>query len=141
VQYLQPSMGWIFWDKGQKLSMSDGELAYTSFNRALRSVTINRCNISQNGGSIHPTQKPVKLYEWILQNYAKEGDNIFDSHLGSMSSVIACYNLGFDITGCELDKDYFEAGNERVNTHISQCNLLIKEPQKEIILPQKIELF
>ncbi len=114
------------------------EYAWTSIQSPSK---IFRYSVLNEKNKIHPTQKPVKLYEWILQNYAKEGDNIFDSHLGSASSVIACYNLGFDITGCELDKDYFEAANKRVNTHISQCNLLIEEPQKEIILPQNIELF
>ena len=72
---------------------------------------------------IHPTQKPVALYKWLLQNYAKAGDKILDTHLGSMSSVIACYDEKFDITGSELDPDYFKAGMERVAKHTSQVRL------------------
>lgn len=106
--------GWIFWFKGQEgLTMSDGELAYSSFDKPTRQVNINRVELLKDG-TIHPTQKPVKLYEWLLTNYAKPGDKILDTHLGSMSSVIACLNLGYEITGCELDKDYFEAGIKRV---------------------------
>jgi len=122
-QYLKSSMGWVFWDKGQDLSMSDGELAYTSFQKALRRIVINRGQLMLEGGTIHPTQKPVKLYEWLLTNYAKQGDKILDTHLGSMSSVIACHNLGFEIVGSELDADYFEAGVERVKKAMSQQRL------------------
>jgi len=110
--HLPPSMGWILWDKGQRINQSDGELAYTSFERALRVFTLNRVALLIEG-TIHPTQKPVKLYEWLLTNYAKPGQRILDTHLGSMSSVIAANNLGFELTGCELDPDYFKAGCER----------------------------
>ncbi|MCP4441585.1 MAG: site-specific DNA-methyltransferase [Aureispira sp.] len=119
-QYLTPSMGWVFWDKGQKLTMSDGELAYSSFNKALRSVVINRCEIGRGCELIHPTQKPIKLYEWLLTNYAKEGDRILDTHGGSMSSAIACHNLNYDMTIIELDEDYFKAGKERLEAHQQQ---------------------
>ena len=108
-------MGWIVWDKGQHgLSMSDGELAYTSFERALRVVTINRGELAREG-TIHPTQKPVELYAWILKHYAKPGDRIFDPMMGSQSSRIAAYKMGFDYVGCELDKEYFDKGCERFN--------------------------
>jgi len=123
TEYLPASMGWIFWDKGQDLSMSDGELAYTSFNRALRRVKINRGQLMVEGGTIHPTQKPVKLYKWLLHNYAKQGDKILDTHLGSGSSRIAAYEMGFDFTAFELDKEYFEAQEKRYNNHISQLKL------------------
>lgn len=123
TEYLPASMGWIFWDKGQDLSMSDGELAFTSFDRALRRFKINRGQLMIEGGTIHPTQKPIKLYEWLLMNYAKQGDKILDTHLGSGSSRIAAYNLGFDFTGCELDKDYFEAQEKRFKNHIAQQRL------------------
>ena len=114
-QYLSHSMGWVVWDKGQHgLTMSDGELAYTSFERALRIVTINRGAIAQDG-AIHPTQKPVALYAWLLKNYAKPGDRIFDPMMGSQSSRIAAYKMGFDYVGCELDKEYFDKGCERFN--------------------------
>jgi len=119
------TMGWVFWFKGQNdLTMSDGEIAYTSFQRATRQININRGFIAKNGGSIHPTQKPVKLYEWLLMNYAKEGDKILDTHLGSGSIAIACHNLGYDLTACELDKDYYDAAIKRINQHKAQLRII-----------------
>lgn len=107
-------MGWIVWDKGQHgLTMSDGELAWSSFDKALRIITLNRCTIGERGGNIHCCQKPVKLYAEILRKNAKEGDKIFDSHLGSGSSRIAAYGLGFDFYATEIDEEYFEAQEER----------------------------
>ena len=123
TEYLPASMGWIFWDKGQDLSMSDGELAYTSFNRALRRVKINRGQLMVEGGTIHPTQKPVKLYKWLLDKYAKQGDKILDTYLGSGSSRIAAYEMGFDFTAFELDKEYFEAQEKRYKAHIAQLKM------------------
>ena len=103
--------------------MSDGELAYTSFNVALREVIINRCHIKKYGGSIHPTQKPVALYKWILNNYAKEGDKILDTHLGSGSIAIACHDMGFSLDGYELDTEYYEAACKRLKEHQRQLKL------------------
>ena len=123
TNYLPASMGWIFWDKGQDLSMSDGELAYTSFDKALRRVIINRGQLMVEYGTIHPTQKPIKLYKWLLKNYAKEGDRILDTHLGSGSSRIAAHDMGFDFTGYEIDKDYFDAQEKRFQNHIKQQSL------------------
>lgn len=118
------SMGWIFWFKGQEgLSMSDGEIAYSSFQKATRQININRGLIAQKGGSIHPTQKPEKLYRWLLENYAKEGDKILDTHLGSGSIAIACYDYKYDLTACELDIEYFEKAKERIINHASQQKL------------------
>ena len=71
----------------------------------------------------HPTQKPIKLYEWLLMKYAKEGDKILDSHLGSGSIAIACHNLGFDLTAYEIDKDYFNAARKRLQEHQSQLRM------------------
>jgi len=117
------SKGWIVWYKGQQgLTMSDAELAYSNFDNPTRVVTINRVQLLKDG-TIHPTQKLVKLYEWLLMNYAKEGDKILDTHLGSGSSRIAAYNLGFDFTGCELDEDYFNDHVKRFETHIKQLKL------------------
>jgi site-specific DNA-methyltransferase (adenine-specific) len=116
VEYLKPSMGWIFWEKKIGGDFSDGELAYTSFRRALKMFT----KWSGGANKIHPTQKPVKLYEWILMNYAKEGDKILDTHRGSASLDIACHNLGFDLVTCELDTDYFNDGNKRLKQHQNQ---------------------
>ncbi len=123
TEYLPPSMGWIFWDKGQDLTMSDGELAFTSFERALRRIIMNRCEIYKNSANIHPTQKPVKLYRWLLENYAQEGDKILDTHLGSMSIAIACHYLGYDLTGSELDSDYFKAGMKRIKEETKQLSM------------------
>ena len=72
---------------------------------------------------IHPTQKPIKLYEWLLMNYAKEGDKILDTHLGSGSIAIACYNLGYDLTGYEIDKEYYDASIKRIEQHKTQLKL------------------
>ncbi|MCP4502848.1 MAG: site-specific DNA-methyltransferase [Deltaproteobacteria bacterium] len=120
--------GWIVWDKGQHgLTMSDCELAYSSFDKATRIIEINRGFISENGllikGSIHPTQKPVKLYEWILQNCAKQGDKILDTHLGSGSIAIACHNMKYDLTACELDKEYYDKAMKRLKEHTAQQRL------------------
>jgi site-specific DNA-methyltransferase (adenine-specific) len=128
TEFLQPSMGWIFWDKNTSGDFSDGELAYTSFNRALKKINVVWCGMRQYDMKnkeirIHPTQKPVRLYEWLLKNYAKEGDKILDTHLGSGSIAIACHNLGFELTACELDKDYFDAAMKRLNQHQAQQRL------------------
>ena len=118
----RPSMGWVYWDKMNGNSdFSDGELAYTSFKRALRSY---KHHLSQDRSKrFHPTQKPIKLYEWLLMNYAKEGDKILDTHLGSGSIAIACHNLGHDLTGYEIDKEYYEAANKRLKQHQSQIRM------------------
>jgi site-specific DNA-methyltransferase (adenine-specific) len=123
TDYLPASMGWIFWDKGQDLSMSDGELAYTSFDKALRRVVINRGQLMVEGGTMHPTQKPIKLYKWLLKNYAKEGDTILDTHFGSLSIGIACHDMKFDLTAIELDKDYYEQAKQRLINHQRQLTL------------------
>ena len=84
---------------------------------------VNRVHITQHGDTGHPTQKPVKLYEWLLTNYAKEGDKILDTHLGSGSIAIACHNLKFDLTGYELDTEYYEAATKRLKQHQAQQRL------------------
>ena len=115
--------GWIVWDKAQHgLTMSDCELAYSSFDKPTRVWVQNRCILNQEG-TIHPTQKPVKLYDWLLSNYAKEGDKILDTHLGSGSSAIASHYGGFDFVGCELDEDYFQAAASRFVQETSQISL------------------
>lgn len=129
TSFLSPSQGWIFWDKGQRdFSLADGELAFTSFDRALRVFTLTRGSFNSednlNGGKIHPTQKPVALYKWLLKNYAKEGDKILDTHLGSGSIAIACHYMGFDLVGCELDKEYFDKAVERITNQTRQITLL-----------------
>ena len=126
TKYLPSSMGWIFWDKGTGANdYSDGELAYTSFNKALRKYKVSWIGANANNGTprIHPTEKPIKLYEWLLMNYAKDGFRILDTHLGSGSIAIACHNLGFDLTACELDKDYFNAAMKRIENHKKQLRM------------------
>lgn len=115
--------GWIVWYKGQEgLTMSDAELAYSSFDCATRVVKINRVELLKDG-TIHPTQKPIQLYRWILQNYAKADDTIIDTHGGSMSSAIACHMEGFELDICELDKEYFDAAVNRFKIYEQQQKL------------------
>ena len=122
-QHLFPSMGWIIWDKGQKgLSMSDCELAFSSFNRATRIFVCNRGALAQEG-TIHPTQKPIKLYTWLLNKYAQKGWKILDTHLGSGSSAIAAHDMGFEFHGYELDTEYYEAASKRLKEHQQQLQL------------------
>jgi site-specific DNA-methyltransferase (adenine-specific) len=123
TRYLPSSMGWIFWDKGQRICNSDGELAFTSFHRALRVYECNRVHITQHGDTAHPTQKPVKLYEWIYMNYLPNGGKVLDTHLGSQSSRLAAHQHGLDFTGCELDAEYFEQGCKRFDNYLSQPTL------------------
>lgn len=125
----ESSSCWIVWDK-QNIgsSFADAELAFASFNTAVRifRYTWNgmiQGDMKNKEHRIHPTQKPIKLYEWLLTNYAKPGQRILDTHLGSMSSVIACLNMGFEIVGCELDANYFKAGIDRVKQSQKQQKL------------------
>jgi site-specific DNA-methyltransferase (adenine-specific) len=126
VAYLKDGhKGWIIWDKGQRgLTMSDCEIAYSSFDKPTRIFTLNRVALLQQG-TIHPTEKPIQLYIWLMKNYAKPGDKILDTHLGSGSSRIAAYEMGFDFVGCEIDRDYFEAQEKRWEHHISQMRMEI----------------
>ncbi len=120
---------WVVWDKvNGENDFADCELAYASFNTAVRKIDIRWHGMLQHDMKnkeirIHPTQKPVKLYEWLLMKYAKEGDKILDTHLGSGSIAIACHNLGFDLTACELDKEYYDAAMKRLRVHQSQLTM------------------
>lgn len=112
---LPPNGNWIVWDKKKPgLSFAEGELAWCSIKRNVRIFPYYTGRVDE-GGRSHPTQKPVALYAWLLKNYAKEGDTIFDPMMGSASSRIAAYKLGFDYTGCELDQEYYDQGCERFN--------------------------
>jgi site-specific DNA-methyltransferase (adenine-specific) len=137
TKYLIASSGWIVWNKKVNIKehLSMCELAWSSFDI--------KCNMfeylwagfkkAEQIKRIHPTQKPVALYKWLLKNYAKPGDKIFDSHVGSGSIRIACHDMGFDFEGCEIDKDYWEAQEERYQQHISQMELFSPEEIQEII--------
>jgi len=120
--------GFIFWYKGNPVpNFSDGELAWTSFNKVAKQFDYRYYGGLEGKTSasnkIHPTQKPISLYEWLLMNYAKEGDTILDTHLGSGSIAIACHNLGYDLTGYEIDKDYYEAAKKRIEQHKQQIRM------------------
>lgn len=127
--FLPISYGWIFWDKviSGDVDFSDGELAWSSFNKSLKKFTYRIQNAYEK--RIHPTQKPTPLYQWLLKTYATPGQSILDTHLGSGSSRIAAYDLGFDFYGCELDKDYFEAQEKRFDKHIAQQKLFTPQQQ------------
>ena len=119
---------WIVWDKNNGSSLfADAELAWTSFEKPVRISKVHWCGSAakwETGqNKIHPTQKPIKLYEWILMNYANKGNKILDTHLGSGSIAIACDNLGFDLDGYELDKEYFEAASKRLKQHQQQIKM------------------
>lgn len=123
---LSPTRCFLIWDKGAGFkgrTYAECEQAWTSFNANARIYQRDPLSNGDYKGKIHPTQKPVKLYEWILTNYAKPGQKIFDSHMGSGSSAIACNNLGFEFVGCELDADYFNAAYKRIEHHHSQAKL------------------
>ena len=140
--FIPPISSWIYWDKGTgENDFSDGELAYCSIGGALRSFKKSWVGANARDGiykeRIHPTQKPVALYKWLLENYAKPGDRILDTHGGSGSSMIACYDLGFDMDWIELDPDYFKAAKERFERHKAQGQLFhIAET-----LPEQQKLF
>lgn len=126
------SSRWLIWDKHTTGDFADCELAYTSFAGAARKFDYPWNGMIQgyhgtkrfNEKRIHPTQKPIKLYEWLLSNYAKEGDRILDTHLGSGSSAIAAHRGGFDFVGCELDPDFCSAAKERFDLDTAQASLI-----------------
>ena len=127
-EQLPSGFGWIYWDKqmGEGNGFSTGEFAFQSIE--IRSNTVSVPSMRVAGTRIHPTQKPVALYRWLLKNYAKPGQRILDTHGGSMSIAIACDIEGYDLTLCELDKDYFEAGKKRLELHQQQPRMFAPEP-------------
>jgi len=112
--------------------MSPVEYAWTSINGNASIFDYFASGGSGRENRFHPTQKPVALYKWLLQNYAKSGDRILDTHGGSFSSAIACHDLGFDFTGCELDKDYYDAAVKRYEKHKQQPDMFRPEPTEII---------
>jgi len=121
--------GMLYWHKHVTMpTYSQGELAWLSWLNKVDFVSIAWHGMIQHDMKnkekrIHPTQKPVKLYEWLLMNYAKQGDKILDTHLGSGSIALACHNLGYDLTACELDKEYYNAAIKRINEHKQQIRM------------------
>ena len=125
----QNSSCWIVWDKvNGETDFADSELAYTTFNTAVRNFRFQWQGMLQGDMKnkeirIHPTQKPVALYKWLLDKYAKPTDKILDTHLGSGSIAIACHDYGFELTACELDKEYYDKAMQRINNHVAQQKL------------------
>ena len=132
---------WVIWDKENgENDFADCEMAWTSFPTAVRRFKFRWAGMLQGDMAhkeerIHPTQKPVALYAWLLKNYAKPGDRIFDPMMGSQSSRIAAYKMGFDYVGCELDKEYFDKGCERFN---KECKGEHKTPSGQVIKQQEL---
>jgi site-specific DNA-methyltransferase (adenine-specific) len=120
LDYLGNTRGIICWDKKQFMpTFSRIEFAWTSFDAVARLFEGTSTDLDR----FHPTQKPVALYKWLLDKYAKQGDKILDTHLGSGSIAIACHDYGFDLTACELDKDYFDAAMKRIKNHTNQVRM------------------
>jgi site-specific DNA-methyltransferase (adenine-specific) len=134
---LPASQGFLIWDKMQPedFSLAMCEYAWSSFQSPAKML---RLSVQSEQNKIHPTQKPVALYDWIFRKYAKPGQSILDTHMGSQSSRISAYKAGLDFTGCELDPEYFEQGNERFHNYLLKSGTT--EPDKA--MPgQQINLF
>lgn len=121
---LPPTRGIVCWNKNQPWdNFSQFEMAWTNFDMPAKLFTLSNRGGANTEKKIHPTQKPVLLYKWLLTHYAQPGNHILDTHMGSQSSRIAAWDMGFDFTGFELDTEYFEAGNKRFDLHIQQQSL------------------
>jgi len=131
---------WIVWDKkNEGTDFADCELAWSNMKTAVRKFTMHKFEGTRGGKDcIHPTQKPIALYKWLLQNYAKQGDRILDTHLGSGSSRIAAYDMGFDFVGYELDAEYFDAMSKRFAAHISRPAMFAPE---QMYQPKQSSMF
>lgn len=123
---LPPSRCFLVWDKGEGFynrTYAECELAWTSFDKNTAKIKHDPLAKGDYKGKIHPCQKPVKVYKWLLDHYASPGQKILDTHLGSGSIAIACHDYGFDLTACELDPDYYKAALKRLQDHTAQTNL------------------
>lgn len=128
IEFLYNTPCFVVWDKNINGNFADGELAWTSFKSPTQifEYTWNgmiQGDMKNKETRIHPTQKPVALYKWLLDKYAKQDDKILDTHLGSGSIAIACHDYGFELTACELDAEYYEKAIERIKNHVSQQKL------------------
>ncbi len=127
---LQGTRCFIVWDKGEgfkRRTYAEAELAWTSFDLNVRIYKYDPLANRDYHGKIHPTQKPVALYKWLLKNYTKEGDKILDTHLGSGSIGIACWDYELDLVGYEIDEDYFKAAKKRIESHMDQPRGIFNE--------------
>lgn len=143
AEIIKSSPCWIVWDKDNSGCFADCELAWTSFKSAVRLFSFRwngmiQADMKNKEKRIHPTQKPVALYKWLLKNYAKPGDLILDTHVGSASSLIACHDMGYDAVGFELDADYYRASKQRLDDFMRQPRLetLITTEREQLELPE-----
>lgn len=134
-QHLRPSMGWLVWDKGQRISQSDCELAYSTLDKALRSMTLNRAAIAQDG-AVHPTQKPVQLMAWCL-DFAEGAKTVLDPFMGSGTTGVACAQVGKAFTGIERERRYFDIACERIERAYAQGSLI--PPEQPVMQQQEID--
>ena len=123
TEFLKPSRCWISWYKMQEFSTNEFELAWTSFDETCKQFNLSRVQAYAGSNKIHPTEKPIKLYDWCLNKFAKEGDLILDTHVGSGSSRIAADKAGLNFVGFEIDEEYFNAANKRFDNFKSQTRL------------------
>lgn len=129
TEHLKQGTKWLVWDKVGEIKFenpfSKCELAWTSFNGTVEKFLCKQMGFvsEEKDERIHPTQKPIALYKWVLSNYAKEGDIILDTHVGSASSLIACEDMGFKYIGCEIDKAYYEQSKKRIERHTAQLQI------------------
>jgi len=123
TEHLLPSACWLLWDKrfSEDVTFAQFEMAWTSFSSSAKKYDKHPSQQFR----IHPTQKPTDLYKWVLSRYAKAGDKILDTHVGSASSLIACHQLGFDVVGCELDEEYFALAQQRIKEETAQLSFLV----------------
>ncbi len=123
TEHLLPSACWLLWDKGfsEDVTFAQFEMAWTSFSSSAKKDDKHPSQQFR----IHPTQKPTDLYKWVLSRYAKAGDKILDTHVGSASSLIACHQLGFAVVGCELDEEYFALAQQRIKEETAQLSFLV----------------
>ena len=125
LDYLPSTRGMLIWDKIQIFSGADFEFAWISFDTSAKAFRMSRVEAYGNMNKIHPTEKPIDLYKFCLDKYAKQGDKILDTHLGSGSIAIACHDYGFDLVACELDKEYYDKAMERINNHVAQLQMFL----------------
>ena len=123
---LPPTRCFLIWDKQQPegVSFASCEYAWTSFDRSAKTFYKSPIN-AEKGHRFHPTQKPVALYKWLLKNYANPGDKILDTHVGSASSLIACYDMGFDYIGFEIDEEYYNLAQKRIAENKAQIRMML----------------
>jgi DNA modification methylase len=134
----QYNKGFIIWDKNQPETLNNFSMAEMAWSSLDRPSKIFRFSVRKNRNKIHPTQKPVELYEWLLKMYAKKGDRILDTHLGSGTIAIACYNKGFSLTACEISETYYFSSLEKIKKVIPESAILTNDKDAfSLIFPEQ----